>query len=87
MARINTDHVLESIHLADLQVGAWINVIGYTTSRSLNPVHQFSIPHPVVSSEIGVQATVLWNARELDIQDYQRALAARKAASSVTVPS
>jgi hypothetical protein len=87
VARINTDHVLESIRLADLQVGAWINVVGYTTSRSLNPEYQFSIPDPVVSFEIGVQATVLWNARELDIQDYQRALAARKAASSVAVPS
>jgi Telomere capping, CST complex subunit len=87
VARINIDHVLESIRLADLQVGAWINIIGYTTSRSLNPVYQFGIPGPAVSCEISVQATVVWNARELDIQNYEAALAAKKAASRVTVPS
>jgi hypothetical protein len=86
VARINTDHVLESVRLSDLQVGSWINIIGYTSSRTLNPAYSFSVADPVVYSEIGVQATVLWNARELDIQNYERALTARKAAASVTIP-
>jgi Telomere capping, CST complex subunit len=83
VARINTDHVLESVRLADLQVGSWINIIGYTSSRSVNPVYPFSVADPAVSSEIGVQATVLWNARELDIRNYETALAARKTASTI----
>ncbi len=83
MARVNTDHVLESVRLADLQVGSWINIIGYTSSRSVNPAYPFSVADPAVSYEIGVQATVLWNARELDIQNYETALAARKTASTI----
>lgn len=86
-ARINTDHVLESLRLADLQVGAWINVIGYTSSKSLNPVYPFGPAEPAFSSEIEVQATILWNARELDLQDYERALVARKATYGVVAPS
>jgi hypothetical protein len=82
VARINTDHVLESVRLTDVQVGSWVNVIGYTSSRSVNPVYPFSIADPAVSSEIGVQATVLWNARELDIRNYEAALASRKTAAS-----
>ena len=88
VAHVNVEHVLSSIERADLEVGAWVNVVGYVSSpqvrctkdgcerrsrRSLANAHEAQV------SVTHVQAILLWNAGSLQPQDYEQALEVRRA--------
>jgi hypothetical protein len=64
VANVNIDHVLQTIKHTDLQVGAWINVIGYVERRK--------------ERGIFVQAIVVWGAGNLNLDAYEKAAKARK---------
>lgn len=59
--------MLEQIKRNELDVGAWVNVIGHVESRKEKGVF--------------VQAVSLWDAGNLDITAYERAIVERKAAA------
>lgn len=82
VARVNIDHVLESIRNCDVQIGAWLNVIGYTCGRAMDPLYPFDVGRSRVYSEIGIQAIILWNAESVDVGSYEKALEARKKAGT-----
>ncbi len=86
-ARVNIEHVLESVKSEDLQVGAWVNVVGYvqraprSRSRSRRPAG--------TAAGIGgagsgirrgskVQAVMLWSAGAVKLDAYERAVEMRK---------
>ncbi|KAF2006042.1 hypothetical protein P154DRAFT_423333 [Amniculicola lignicola CBS 123094] len=63
---VDVEHVLETVKHTDLDVGAWINVIGYVERRKEQGVF--------------VQAITIWNAGNVDLDAYQKAVEARKRA-------
>ncbi|KAL5376002.1 hypothetical protein DPSP01_010734 [Paraphaeosphaeria sporulosa] len=66
IANVNIEHVLESIKRHEIDVGAWINVIGYTERRKEKGVH--------------VQAIAVWSAGNVSLDAYQSAVEMRKEA-------
>ncbi|KAF2653608.1 hypothetical protein K491DRAFT_717901 [Lophiostoma macrostomum CBS 122681] len=62
-AHVNIDHVLESIKRKEIDVGSWINVIGYVERRK--------------EKGIFVQAITVWDAGNVDLEAYQKAVEAR----------
>jgi uncharacterized protein YeaC (DUF1315 family) len=64
---LDIEHVLESAKQRDVDVGTWLNVIGYVQHRKEKGVF--------------VQAVTMWDARNIDLKAYERAVQARKAAS------
>ncbi|KAF2732867.1 hypothetical protein EJ04DRAFT_513616 [Polyplosphaeria fusca] len=66
VANVNVEHVLESVQRTELDVGSWVNVIGYVERRK--------------DAGIFVQAIALWDAGNIDLKTYQAAVQARKEA-------
>ena len=66
IANVNVEHVLESIRRTEVDVGSWINVIGYVERRN--------------EKGIFVQAIAVWSAGNVDLDAYQKAVEARKEA-------
>lgn len=81
-ARVNTDHVLEALEHVDCQVGAWLNVTGYTCGRMMSPQYSIDIGITPVYSEVTIRAVMIWNAGSLDLGLYEKALVARKASGT-----
>ena len=67
IAYLDIEHVLERAKNSDVDVGTWLNVIGYVQQTK----------HKAVS----VQAVLIWDAGNVDLEAYQSAIQARKAAS------
>ncbi|KAK8153002.1 CST complex subunit Ten1 [Phyllosticta citrichinensis] len=63
-AYVNVEHALESAHSTDLQTGAWVNIVGYVGTKSRDKVH--------------VQAIMMWAAGPLKLDEYEKAVDARK---------
>ena len=63
---MNIDHVLRSIKHTELDVGSWINVIGYVERTE--------------EQTIAVQAIAVWSAGNVDLDVYQKAIEARNKA-------
>ncbi|KAH7093778.1 CST complex subunit Ten1 [Paraphoma chrysanthemicola] len=64
---VNVDHVLERLKPHELDVGTWINVIGHVEQRKERGVY--------------VQAVAIWDAGNVDLDAYQKAVERRKEAS------
>ncbi|CAO2650011.1 Nn.00g013030.m01.CDS01 [Neocucurbitaria sp. VM-36] len=67
IANVDIEHVLEQVKRQELDVGTWINVIGYVERRKENGIY--------------VQAVVVWDAGNVDLSAYEKAVAKRKEAS------
>ncbi|KAF2704748.1 hypothetical protein K504DRAFT_389425 [Pleomassaria siparia CBS 279.74] len=63
IASLNIDHVLQTIKRTELEVGAWINIIGYVERRK--------------DKGIFVQAITVWGAGNVDINAYEKAIDTR----------
>jgi hypothetical protein len=81
-ARVNIDLVLESINSSDLQVGSWINVIGYICGRTLDPPRIAGVGETPVYSEVAVRAVMLWSAGDIKLKSYEDLLQERKDAGA-----
>lgn len=66
VANVDIVHVLERIKSHEMEVGAWINVIGYVERRKEKGVF--------------VQAITVWGAGNVDLGAYEKSVEARKAA-------
>jgi hypothetical protein len=64
VANVNVEHVLERVKHHDLDVGTWINVIGYVEQRK--------------EKGIFVQAVAIWAAGDVDLEAYASAVEKRK---------
>lgn len=65
-ANVDIVHVLERIKAHEIEIGTWINVIGYVERRKEKGVF--------------VQALATWSAGNIDLGAYEKAVEARKAA-------
>ncbi|KAH6621930.1 CST complex subunit Ten1 [Boeremia exigua] len=66
IANVDVVHVLERIKTHEMEVGTWINVIGYVERRKERGVF--------------VQAIAIWSAGNVDVGAYERAVDAKKTA-------
>ncbi|KAF2264982.1 hypothetical protein CC78DRAFT_462681 [Lojkania enalia] len=64
VANVNIDHVLESVTRISIDVGSWINIIGYVERQPEKGVF--------------VQAITVWDAGNVDLEAYQKAIEAHK---------
>jgi hypothetical protein len=60
--------LLQSIGAEQTDIGQWVNVIGYVTSIGPSSV---VAPHTTPVQHVGVQALVLWTAKDLDMSSYE----------------
>lgn len=72
--------VLESIKNHELQVGCWLNVIGYVRRPQRKRKRQQKTSEIVDNGGTTVQAVMLWDAGTLNVDNYERVLEASKAA-------
>lgn len=76
---VQLDHVLENITPTMTQVGSWLNVIGTVRkSRKRSRRKSGNSTHP----EVTVDAIMVWEAKDLKLDDYEKAVEARKACNS-----
>ncbi|KAF2805312.1 uncharacterized protein BDZ99DRAFT_466946 [Mytilinidion resinicola] len=86
-ARVNIDHVLETLKSTEvLQVGAWVNVIGYVTAGEGEPPARSSRKAGDAPRQSHVQAIVLWSAGSLNLDEYEKAVEQRKALETNSAP-
>jgi cellulase/cellobiase CelA1 len=64
IANVNIEHVLEAVQRSAVDVGSWINVIGYVERQKQQGVF--------------VQAVAVWDAGNLDLDAYEKAVEKRK---------
>jgi hypothetical protein len=76
VAHVNLDQVLETLSNEDLQVGAWVHVIGEVIQDPEIGSH-LKIKNED-SAVIFVQAMMLWPAQEVNLDQYERAVELRK---------
>ncbi|KAK7732163.1 hypothetical protein SLS57_001143 [Botryosphaeria dothidea] len=87
VARVNIDHVLESVKRTDLEVGAWLNVIGYVSAPPDSSKRTARKGRAHNAAEIVyAQAVVLWSAGDIKLDAYEKAVEARKAADAMFSP-
>ena len=67
IAHVDIEHVLETAKQRDIDVGTWLNVIGYVQRRKEKGVF--------------VQAVTMWDAGNVDLEAYAKAVQARKEVS------
>ena len=67
IANLDVEHVLERIKRHELDVGAWLNVIGYVGCKS--------------EKGIFVQAVTIWDAGNVDLAAYEKAVGKRNEAA------
>jgi hypothetical protein len=64
IANVDIEHVLERIKHHEMDVGTWLNVIGHVVRRKEKGVF--------------VQAVTVWDAGNVDLDAYQKAVDKRK---------
>ena len=83
IADVDVTLVLETIKRENMEVGAWINVMGYVMEEPGQPAHQ----NPKTSSRCSqkmpekhvlVQAIAVWSAGNIDLEAYEKAVQLRQ---------
>jgi hypothetical protein len=64
VANVNVEHVLERLKHHELDIGTWLNVIGYVEHRKEKGVF--------------VQAVTVWDAGDVNLEAYEKAIEKRK---------
>lgn len=64
-AQVDISQLLDTIDRQNLQIGAWLNIIGYITPSASK-------------SRSNVQAITLWSAGAINLQQYETALVLRQ---------
>jgi len=83
IADVAVDLVLETIGRENMEVGAWVNVMGYVREKSSHAA-QSNSKRPSRNAEqdlvkhIGVQAIAVWSAGNLDLVAYEDAVRQRQ---------
>lgn len=79
IAKVQLDHVLETITSTSTQVGAWLNVVGTVgkigklSRRRGNNLH---------ASAVAIDAVMVWEAKGIKLDEYEKVVEARKACNS-----
>ena len=80
---IDVELLLESLKREDLEVGNWVNVVGYV--EGFLPAGKKGVGEAIQNGwqggngaqSVRVKAVMLWGARELKIEEYEKATEGR----------
>jgi hypothetical protein len=87
ITHVNIDHVLETVKSTDIQVGSWVNIIGYVTAGekiAKQPTARQSLKAKDPPRQPHVQAIVLWSAGSVNLDAYEKAVEQRKLLDSTS---
>lgn len=79
IARVQLDHVLESLTATSTQVGTWLNVIGTVGKVKRRSRHRNGYLSTV---ETAVGAVILWEAKTINLNEYEKTVEDRKDCNS-----
>ncbi|KAF2087725.1 hypothetical protein K490DRAFT_41205 [Saccharata proteae CBS 121410] len=86
-AYVDINLVLETIKSSDMQVGAWVNVIGcITSSTDIIAENGKKVEAKSNHEKVHVQSTILWPAGELQLDVYEKAMEKRKRIEALMSP-
>lgn len=80
MVPVDINNVLESITAEDLQVGSWLNILGYIREESTPPASFTSsqeaacVPSKVPPRPVYVEAVMVFPAGAIALGEYERIL-------------
>jgi len=75
-ATVDVRLVLETVTARDLQVGRWLNIIGYIVSDPwARKRKRLSVSNSLTTEETLVQAILIWNAGAIRLANYEPVLA------------
>jgi hypothetical protein len=81
IAYVNVDIILETLKSTSLEIGAWVNVVGYITRKASPPSSPNNAAEEPASkadpNTVYVQAIILWDAGNIKLDAYERALQGR----------
>ena len=83
VAQVTIEHVRENLPATSTMTGSWINVVGYVQAHGESD-------STVSAAEIDmtdIQATMLWEAGSLQLEDYEKAIEAQKASDLEMKPA
>ncbi|KAK0660586.1 hypothetical protein DIS24_g3132 [Lasiodiplodia hormozganensis] len=84
IAHVNIEHVLESVNRDDLEIGAWLNIIGTVAPPTTSAKQRSKMTQRETAADsVHVLATLLWNAGDIQLDAYEKAVEARKAADAL----
>ncbi|KAL3424658.1 telomere length regulation ten1 [Phlyctema vagabunda] len=76
---VDIDLLLTTLKSSDVQQGEWVHVIGYVKDRPFSTKTKSS---KAVTSQVAVQAIVLWSAGSFRLDNYEKSLDASSAHDS-----
>jgi hypothetical protein len=76
LVQVDVTHVVEVVPREALEIGAWLNVVGYVTE--LKDGQRSKHPSQAECLDVGVQAILIWSADGLKPGQYERALEMRR---------
>jgi hypothetical protein len=79
IARVQLDHVLETISPTTAQVGAWLNVVGTVDKLMKRSRHRGNHLYAFAAA---IDAVMVWEAKGIKLDEYEKAVEARKACNS-----
>ncbi|KZF19606.1 hypothetical protein L228DRAFT_270934 [Xylona heveae TC161] len=82
VAYVDVGLVLSSLRATDIQVGEWINIIGYILAAPTRPDTQKF--NDYAGKTVFVQAIMLWSAGSIKTGEYDRILQERKEAERLS---
>ena len=81
VAEIDVNIILETVKREDLELGAWVNVMGYVTEhradRSVTKALKGTENVPSEKAIMAIQAIMLWNAGSINLANYEKAVSQR----------
>ncbi|KAI9824938.1 MAG: hypothetical protein M1832_001543 [Thelocarpon impressellum] len=75
-ALVNIFILLDTVSASDLQVGEWLNVIGYVSISSTDAA--LKNERPATSPRVYVQAIAVWTAGAIKLGEYEKVLEERR---------
>ncbi|KAL9101342.1 MAG: hypothetical protein Q9163_003389 [Psora crenata] len=87
LALVDIDLLLENMEREDMEVGAWVNVIGYRGNgltgqdvdmgRGKKRIQSAEVGNDGRVVRVAVKAVMLWNAGAVDVAQYEKAVEQR----------
>ena len=75
VAQVDIELLLETLKREDIQIGEWVNVIGYIQQAVEGEGKTAAAGKD--STQIRIQAIMLWSAGRINLREYEKALAGK----------
>ena len=75
VALVDIQLLLETLKRDDIQIGEWVNIIGYVQEDAKEEGRESAAEKGFV--QIKVQAIILWSAGRINLREYEKGLMGR----------